>query len=325
MLGATMEQELLTSTMPNPNTNSSLPTEPPHQIMTSPLLGSPPTNQGILLPSPQGSPSHMGGTGPPMVSQQYMVMIQNNAANLVPDFNVRGARITAHLQILCGTLSVILGIIAIEIQSEDAYIGAPIWTGIFFFICTGLSGELAASRKQNCMITGYLVLSILSAVAAFQLLSLMASFTAWEFGTFYSSSLFRGRVAVDALTALVALLELGIAIVASVIACRGTCCQTSAGSSMTVQYMPAIPNGGPTTIQNEHGTFIQGQPIQLTTCTPGQLAYLVPMTQTLPQTSPSHQPHPQGDHPPIYLPIEDAASRVDENDQLMGMEKVPLV
>ncbi|XP_038070856.1 membrane-spanning 4-domains subfamily A member 8-like [Patiria miniata] len=302
----------------NPNTNSSLSTEPSpvHQPnnMTG-VVSSVTSTQGASYPP-----------GPPMVSQQYMVMIQN-PTGMLPDFNVRGAYMTAHLQIICGILSVMLGIIAIVIESEDAYIGAPIWTGIFFFMSAGLTGEFAAKKRQNCLITGYLVLSILSAVAAFQLLSLMASFTAWEFGALYSSTLLRGRVAVDALTAVIALLELGVSIVASVISCRGTCCQTSTGSSMTVQYLPAVPNGGTSVLQNEHGHFVQGQPIQVTTCNSGQVAYQV---QPCPMSHPP-QPLPQAQQSGAYIPpypsMEDSGTQLEdtENDQVTGMEKVPLV
>ncbi|XP_022091683.1 membrane-spanning 4-domains subfamily A member 8-like [Acanthaster planci] len=301
--------------MLNPNSNSSLPNEPSpvHQPNTG--VSSVTSSQGAPCPA-----------GPPMVSQQYMVMIQN-ATGVTPDFNVRGAYMTAHLQIICGALSVILGIIAILIESEDAYIGAPIWTGIFFFMSAGLTGEFAAKKRHNCLITGYLVLSVLSSVAAFQLLSLMASFTAWEFGTFYSSRI-RARVAVDALTAVVALLELGISIVAAVISCRGTCCQTASGPSMTVQYMPAVPNGGTNILQNEQGGFVQGQPIQVTTCSPGQVACQL-QACPVPQPSPPPRPHAQQHeaYPSLYPSMEDSGNQLEdtENDHVTGMEKVPLV
>ena len=73
------------------------------------------------------------------------------------------------------------------------------------------------------------------------------------------------------------------------------------------------------------GGFVQGQPIQVTTCNPGQVAYQL-QACPVPQPSPSHvQQHVT--HPPPYPCMEDSGNQLEDtdNDHVTGMEKVPLV
>ncbi|XP_070540019.1 uncharacterized protein [Ptychodera flava] len=126
-------------------------------------------------------------------------------------------------QIILGGTAVCLGIAAIVIGCQLAYIGTGIWCGIFFAI-TGIVGLVTASKKSSGMISTFMIMSISSAAIFATMLFVISVVAATrEYRCYYCSSP-KGRLAVDVLLAVVAVAEAAVAIVASAICCNAVCC-----------------------------------------------------------------------------------------------------
>ncbi len=78
----------------------------------------------------------------------------------------KGLRITGYIHIVLGVLAVLFGIISIVVKTHLHPYGVPIWCGICFVTVAGIFG-LAAGFKQNTgWVTGYMVMSLFSSLAA---------------------------------------------------------------------------------------------------------------------------------------------------------------
>jgi hypothetical protein len=139
-----------------------------------------------------------------------------------------------------------------------SYAGWGIWSGFLFFFLTGILGLLAVHRKNNKgMVIAVMVLSIITAAAAFQLL--VASVIAvihdsayYDYGCSpdparpypYIPCIVgpAPRIAVDSLLAVLGLVEMIICIVTASMSCYGVCTCCNPYTPVTVQYVPQLAN-----------------------------------------------------------------------------------
>ncbi|XP_054752678.1 uncharacterized protein LOC129258390 [Lytechinus pictus] len=82
-----------------------------------------------------------------------------------PRYRSTVAMITGTIQLLCGIIVFVLGIVchAMNLTWSMAIIG--VWAGLGFFSLSGVLG-ITSARRQTSVIVGYMTMSILSAVVA---------------------------------------------------------------------------------------------------------------------------------------------------------------
>ncbi|XP_022100745.1 uncharacterized protein LOC110984660 [Acanthaster planci] len=158
------------------------------------------------------------------------------------------------VHIVLGSLSTLLGIVAIIIRCSSSYAGWGIWSGLVFFLLTGILGLVAGYQKNNrCMVIAVMVMSILTAVAACQLLIVYGIAIASDShyycnphpGRPFGASCIVGpapRQAVDSLLAILGLAEMIISIVTASMSCYGVCACCNSYTPVTVQYVPQPAN-----------------------------------------------------------------------------------
>ncbi|XP_033109104.1 uncharacterized protein LOC117110490 [Anneissia japonica] len=78
------------------------------------------------------------------------------------------------MQLIFGIICISLGIAAIVIKIPAYHTGDPIWTGLLFYVVTGLLGVLTWRFQKHGLVVSYLVMSILSAFASLQLMAIVA-------------------------------------------------------------------------------------------------------------------------------------------------------
>ncbi|XP_022083430.1 uncharacterized protein LOC110975336 [Acanthaster planci] len=191
------------------------------------------------------------------------------ADTVVSTYNVATARQTGYVQLVCGVLTVGLGIAAIVMECNYAWVASPIWSGMAFFIVAGILGIASAANQNNCVIIAHLVMSILASLVAFQLMCIMIvaglaevnAFCNREYNIFgfYDQECWSngGCIAVDSIGGLVALIELIVAIVASAICCRSGCGSGTVATQQTVVHH-YVPNSGNVTIMTNPQPYGQG-------------------------------------------------------------------
>ncbi|XP_033118745.1 membrane-spanning 4-domains subfamily A member 4D-like [Anneissia japonica] len=136
--------------------------------------------------------------------------------------NSKGALITGFMQIALAVVSFIFGVTCVALGFCTGYASVPIWGSLLFYVVAGILGVVAgASKGENkCAIVGCLVMSILSAIIAFMHVVC---------GSFYTSIVYwvelKPMKALSILNVLIGVLEFIVAIVASAIMCRGSCCR----------------------------------------------------------------------------------------------------
>jgi len=152
------------------------------------------------------------------------------------------------IQLVCCVLALITEIVAISLIGY-LYGGVGIWTGIFFGVSGGL-GLAAALSPSKCLIIAHMVLSIVSSIFSANLLGFATSIIYYmgNSRSFYNNYL-RGynyynyyhlSVALYAILILIGLLELAIAIAASICSCRVVCC----GSDPSRSVHPGVVHSG---------------------------------------------------------------------------------
>lgn len=149
-----------------------------------------------------------------------------------------------------------MGIISVSIESELGFLGAGIWTGIFFLITGGL-GMLAAKNKTTGFITAFMIMSILSSIAALYLLVVESIAAASENDChkvwIYSyCSGEGGKVALHALMAFIGFVEGIVALISSGLTCRACCCAPLPQTGQ-VMYVPAT---GVVQYVSPHTTYV---------------------------------------------------------------------
>ncbi|XP_072037986.1 membrane-spanning 4-domains subfamily A member 4A-like [Amphiura filiformis] len=189
---------------------------------------------------------------PPVASYQMPV-------NELPRNRYKEAagRITGYMQIFCGVASIIFGVVTLLalfgiVHDPQLHLGHvifgivcwPIWSGIIFLI----SGSLGASAKakSRCLITGYMVMSIIAAImASGQLIweSLAAAVTKCHENYYYGIGYYGCEkpfvsYGMHIGSVLAAVVELIAAICGSAFCCHGVCCSEKGTPTVVhqVQY-----------------------------------------------------------------------------------------
>ncbi|XP_013420357.1 uncharacterized protein LOC106180777 isoform X2 [Lingula anatina] len=275
------------------------PTQPaPYNPQYGPPQGQygPPQGQYILPPQGQYMPPPQGQylavpQGQYMPPPQGQVVIMNQQQQLKPVLpGIRpgwahdSALRCAAIQITCGILAVILGIVGIAIGAHLAFLGTGIWCGVSFIIAGGV-GVGAAKKKTTCLLVSHMMLSILSTLTSTVLLSFASiglyeeiNFCLKDSGYYESyshtdgysveiynmcKSIVSGKYAEHSLLLIIAFLEAVVALISSALTCRGTCC---APKQQQGQVMYTTSPYGQQAI-----TIQYGQPVMTTTgyITPG--------------------------------------------------------
>ncbi|KAJ8018427.1 hypothetical protein HOLleu_43595 [Holothuria leucospilota] len=141
-------------------------------------------------------------------------------------YNVRAGQWTGWIQIACGVSAIVLGIVCIVTDVSHGHIGTGIWSGLLFYISTGILGVLSVKRSYE-MIIGYMTMSIISSIVAGVSIIIFASSAATErwYGYYvYLDVPWGVRLTFDLLSLLVAVVEFVTCIVAAAVCCSGSCC-----------------------------------------------------------------------------------------------------
>ncbi|XP_038058896.1 uncharacterized protein LOC119730980 [Patiria miniata] len=119
-------------------------------------------------------PSYVAAPQP--VGQQQLVTVQPAAGvtfgtvNPQPrSGNWKGIVWTGIIQVVLGSLTVILGIVTLTEFGQFFFfgdIGSPIWCGILFYVVAGILGIVSGCKKHSGVAVGYMVMSILACLAA---------------------------------------------------------------------------------------------------------------------------------------------------------------
>ncbi|XP_071478117.1 uncharacterized protein [Diadema antillarum] len=89
---------------------------------------------------------------------------------------------TAIMHIVAGSLSAALGGAAIGVRAGFAYLAVPIWSGLFFFLVTGILGLFTyrQSTVRTGMVSAYLGMGIMSLLAALNIVVVICIAAVWE-------------------------------------------------------------------------------------------------------------------------------------------------
>ncbi|XP_072179837.1 uncharacterized protein [Diadema setosum] len=157
-------------------------------------------------------------------------------------FNATGGLVTGVIQTVVAVLSIILGAASYAFPLLW-YSGYGIWSGILFFLPTGILG-ICSKRRQTGVVIAYLVMSIICSLEAIGMIAYegtaagVASFyqtcSYYYYDTYCTYDTNSGAVAVHSILAIVAFVEFVVAIVASAICCGGLrCCCASPSTTTT--------------------------------------------------------------------------------------------
>ncbi|XP_038052130.1 uncharacterized protein LOC119724902 [Patiria miniata] len=252
----------------------------------------------------------------PQQQQQQTITYQTvhaqpqQGGNVMSNYSGATARQTGYAQVTCGVLAVAIGIAAIVLECRLSYVSSPIWSGIGFFVVAGILGIASAANQNNCVIVGHLVMSILASLAAFQMMIMLiiAALTEYKncryeyniYGPYQRNcdNYYYGRIAVDSIGGVVALVEFVVAIIASAICCRGSCGSGTIASQQTVVHH-YVPNQGNVTIMTNPQPYGQAAPQQQ-----GYVQQPHPMAppQGYSNQAFSHGPQTSQGAPPIHAP-----------------------
>ncbi|XP_072032300.1 uncharacterized protein [Amphiura filiformis] len=243
--------------------------------------------------------------------QQQIVTVSSANPNIQAHYDSIGSRRTGWIQLVCGSICVLLGIVAIFIRCYMSGGYFPIWSGLLFFITPGIAGILAAKSRTSCAITTYMVLCIFASLFSFCLVWVMLSSAVVdsiphdcqtvqdcsEFDLWGNSQCnvkqecthekgYEACVAIDVILLFTALVEFIVSIISAAICCRGVCCKGSSKSTSYATVSQNVPAGV---------VVMQGG---------GQGSY------TVAPSAPQHFPSVHGGYPPAaasYPPPADPA------------------
>ncbi|XP_074660658.1 uncharacterized protein LOC141913106 [Tubulanus polymorphus] len=190
--------------------------------------------------------------------------VQPMTAAAPPDGQRRGfahdsSRRCGILQIVCGFVILITGIVMIPTRAALYMIGFGFWVSVIFFIAGGL-GVQAAKSKRSCPIVGTLVMSIFASIAGFMVFifacvglgidsrakycmenwdghlrhGYLSCYTFWQKPS--SDSQIRARMAMHAINLIVSILMFVVPIIQSAISCRAVCCTRQSAPQTGVIY-----------------------------------------------------------------------------------------
>ncbi|XP_030830680.1 uncharacterized protein LOC105437609 isoform X2 [Strongylocentrotus purpuratus] len=183
---------------------------------------------------------------PAPVNYANTVQNPNSSSSVSQHFNGAAGRATGWLQISIGIGSIVVAIAQLFIFSRiytgAGFVAIGIWASVLFYIPTGILG-ICSMKKNTRVIIGYLTMSIITAnVAIAQLIvgtigALLTSQYGYYFGSDYcEQGIVDGGITSDSLLAILGLIEMVVAIVASAYCCRGmACCHSSSPTTTTMQ------------------------------------------------------------------------------------------
>ncbi|XP_071486332.1 uncharacterized protein [Diadema antillarum] len=181
--------------------------------------------------------------GPMAENYQHAVIVQQTNPNQsCSRYNAKRGRATGWVQLMCSILAIALGIAQLLVRSIVSVVGYGIWSGILFFLPTGILG-VVSHNKNKCVIVSYMVMSILSCLAAvtglgLNLTLLVISVEECNYVDLADCdyNIHQARIAVDALITIVSFVELVMAIVAASFCCAGVCCGAHQPNTVVTQY-----------------------------------------------------------------------------------------
>ncbi|XP_072018884.1 uncharacterized protein [Amphiura filiformis] len=210
-----------------------------------------------------------------LTAQQVQNVPQNASPKSDKVRPIPAVRFFSIATIVIAFLWCIVGIVAIVIEAKDSYVGDPIWSGLLFILPTGILG-LATYWKRNsvCLNVMYLILSIFTCIVCGHLV-FYASINAvrdrltyvYYSGTrrcfpwpgfdyisaynnngnddYYDECKYGpdGRIAMNVVIALLAVVQLVLTIVSLGFTCYGTCmccysCCHPTPTPAVIQYTP---------------------------------------------------------------------------------------
>ncbi|XP_071954002.1 uncharacterized protein [Antedon mediterranea] len=217
------------------------------------------------------------------------------------NLNDVSAKVTGWIQVSCAVLSIILGGVAIAIEACNNSSVTAIWCGAVFYLPAGILGVIAGHQKQSCPIIGCMVMSILSTICSVSHFGVNLSgalnegdpygcyedyYNYYYYLDYYKDEDYNGKLAVNIILTIIAVVEFVVSIYASAVMCGGTsCCRTRPNTTVTVVSNQAMPTTTTQVIQ----TGYPAQQMQY-----GQPAYPY-------QPPPGNYPagnYPTGNYPP---------------------------
>ncbi|XP_074659770.1 uncharacterized protein LOC141912461 [Tubulanus polymorphus] len=298
----------------------------------------------VTLNSPQPQTVMMS-----TVPQQPIATSNRRADGSRISFADRWARYCGIIQIVCGFILLIIGILTISSGAIFHFIGYGFWGSILCFVAGGL-GLHGSKTKNNCPIIGTMVMSIFTGVLGFVLVGISAAGIAlderqrrcikihaqMEFKYLNCYTLAEPtdsidrvnfRIACHSINLLVGIVLMVVPIVQSCVSCHAICCPTPdplISSQTTTLVYGMHPQQQPIVYlkqqQTQPGQIIYGQPLQVygqpTANQPpgyGQPA----VTTQLPYGQPSTV------HPSYVQPTVPPAPHTGADDAIPGIHGLP--
>ncbi|XP_071811108.1 uncharacterized protein [Apostichopus japonicus] len=200
----------------------------------------------------QGQPGVQmhGQTGPPAAPWQPQVQYAQGTQHppgVNPHYNAKAGQWTGWIQVSLGTAAILFGIVSVVIDLANSNIGTGIWSGLLFYVITGILGILSSSKKSYDLITAYLVMSIFSSMVSgvcIIIFGVSAASESWYSYYYYDSIPYGARLTIHLLSLFIALVEFVISIIAAAFCCSGNCCTpySSVATRTVVQYSHVQPN-----------------------------------------------------------------------------------
>jgi len=225
--------------------------------------GNPPAYTLPAVPQPgPGIQSYHGsspsGQNPALVAvqasqpvQMFTIAQAANIPTVYENYRSRQSKCLGIIQIIAGVLCIVFNAVGIAAWSLLTIASIGIWGGILFII-TGAFGVSAAKLQTKCKVITFLVLNIISATVTVPLFICAVIGAIFDdsyqscYGYGYSGYGYRYScrgaaqvaVAMNALLAVLAIIEAVAAIWGSVICCKAACCCRSTGNEIvaSIQY-----------------------------------------------------------------------------------------
>eukprot|EP00057_Strongylocentrotus_purpuratus_P029380 XP_011683854.1 PREDICTED: uncharacterized protein LOC583168 isoform X3 [Strongylocentrotus purpuratus] len=187
-------------------------------------------------------------TQPAPASYATTVQNPNSSSGVSPNFNGATGRVTGWLQLSLGIGSATVAIFELVLGTGLGYVALGIWASVLFYIPTGILG-IFSMQKNTCVIIGYLTMCIISANVAFAQMivgaigaSLTGAYLNDDAYGYSYQGIVEGGIASESLLAILGLIEMVVAIVASAYCCGGmACCHSSSPTTTTMYTHQNIP------------------------------------------------------------------------------------
>eukprot|EP00057_Strongylocentrotus_purpuratus_P005011 XP_003729975.1 PREDICTED: uncharacterized protein LOC100890055 [Strongylocentrotus purpuratus] len=196
--------------------------------------------QATSYPTQPGVPGQTVYVNQPApVSFANTVQNPNSSSGVSQKFNGAAGRATGWIQLFLGIGSIVVAIAELVLITDVGSIAMGIWASVLFYIPTGILG-ICSMQKNTCVIIGYLTMCIITANVAFGQM-IVGSIGAGIISSDYSSGynepgLREASIASDSLLAILGLIEMIVAIVASAFCCGGMACGNSSSLTTTTVY-----------------------------------------------------------------------------------------